>query len=93
MIARYHRFRVAGVDRLLAPLILSGVGDLVDQGVLEAQDLASLEQLLASGAGWPYHHHHIHISYSWWSGKRLAELPGVGCGWRMPGDAPPSTPN
>jgi hypothetical protein len=89
MVARYGRFRVAGVDQLLAPLILDGAAELVDQGVLEAEDLQSLEQRVAYGEGWPFHHHHMHISFHWWFNKAgQRPQPAVGCGWRMPGDAP-----
>lgn len=88
ILARHERFRVAGVDRLIGPLIHDGVAELVAQGVLTAQDRLTLQSKIAYGPGWPYHHHHIHVSFAWWPGKRPVQPVAAGCGFRMAADRP-----
>jgi len=80
------RFRVAGIDQVIAPLLISAAQDLRDTGVITNDEYNNLS--LAYGSGWPFHHHHIHLSFNWWSQGYFAPItkPQVGCGFRMQGD-------
>ena len=90
ILADNPRFRVAGVDQMIAPLILAELKKQKDQGWISATAYNRLAGgSLAYGSGWPYHHHHVHVSFKWWSqGLTLIYEPPIGCGFRMPGDRP-----
>lgn len=89
-IADNPRFRVAGVDQMIAPLLLEELKKQRDLGWISLTAYNRLKGgALAYGSGWPYHHHHIHISFKWWSqGLGVSWQPPIGCGFRMPGDQP-----
>jgi len=85
------RFRVAGVDKMIAPLILGELENQKDKGWITESVYTNTVASIAYGSGWPFHHHHIHVSFKWWSqGLTMTMEPPVGCGFRMPGDGPMS---
>jgi hypothetical protein len=66
------RTRVVGVDKVIAPFILSAAQDLSklpegDPKKISAAQYQGFVARMAHGDGWPYHHHHIHLSMRWWS--------------------------
>ena len=81
-----NRFRVAGADKLIAPLILEAIDDLKNSGAISSSLATKTKNSLAYGDGWPFHHHHLHLSFKWWSQRDHEEEPPIGCGFRMPGD-------
>lgn len=88
-LAESDRFRVAGCDQKIAPLLLAELKAQREAGKITqaAYNKLSLGGL-AYGSGWPFHHHHLHLSLNWW-GTRDAPAPReapIGCGYRMPGD-------
>jgi hypothetical protein len=90
-LAEYPRFRVAGADKLIAPLILAEAKSQKDKGWFTSSTYNTLVKKLAYGSGWEFHHHHIHISFLWWnqtSALKVKKEPATGCGFRMPGDGP-----
>jgi hypothetical protein len=81
------RFRVVGVDQLLAPLILAQLKQQADAGWISAASYNKLKNgALAYGDGWPFHFHHMHVSLLWWSERGHRPDGPIGCGYRMPGD-------
>ena len=87
------RFRVAGVDHIIGPLIEEAALQLKDDGIISEDEYNNLSNMLAYGEGWPFHHHHIHLSFKWWDqteGSNLMPIdsPPIGCGFRFPGDGP-----
>ncbi len=85
-LAESDRFRVAGMDKLIAPLVLEALADLKNNGDISTQLYNKTKGALAYGDGWPFHHHHIHVSLKWWSQRDHALEPPIGCGYRMAGD-------
>jgi hypothetical protein len=87
-LAESSRFRVAGADVLIAPLLLDELKKQKDKGWITTTAYNKLAGgSLAYGDGWSFHHHHIHVSLKWWSqGKPGGKEPALGCGFRMPGD-------
>ena len=72
--------RVIGVDPEIASAILSAANGLRSQGVLSQSEVTRLDNYMAYGEGWPFHHHHMHFSWDWEDGYegRSAETPD-GC--------------
>lgn len=71
------RTRVVGVDKVIAPLLAKAAAALHarpngDPKKISASQLASFDDKMAYGSGWPYHHHHIHLSMKWWTTKKAA---------------------
>lgn len=85
-LAESGRFRVAGVDKLIAPLIIEAMTDLKNSGAISAALYNKAKNAMAYGDGWPFHHHHIHVSLKWWSQRGHGAEPPIGCGYRMAGD-------
>ena len=85
-LAESGRFRVAGIDKLIAPLIIEALGDLKNSGAISAALFSKAKNAMAYGDGWPFHHHHIHVSLLWWSQRGHDNEPPIGCGYRLPGD-------
>ena len=105
MLNRSPRVRVIGVDKLLAPLIIAEANRQKAAGTITSALAQRVIASLAYGDGWPFHHHHMHVSMRWWdddaptpsglaafrsAGKN--HTPALGCGYRMPGDGPLSSP-
>jgi hypothetical protein len=86
MLAASSRFRVAGMDQLIAPLVEEAIDDLVQQGAITQVQANMAKNKLAYGDGWPFHHHHIHVSLKWWSQRGHREDYPIGCGYRFPAD-------
>ena len=91
----HPRLRVIGVDEKLAPLIQNEAKRQRDAGDITPAQYSNLVANMAYGEGWPFHHHHMHVSMRWWgedapqpNGLVAFPEPPVGCGYRMPGDAP-----
>ena len=84
ILADSPRFRVAGVDKLLGPLIEGALLDLKNSGKITSTQYNKAKNGLAYGDGWPFHHHHIHLSLKWWSQRH--DEPPIGCGYRFKGD-------
>lgn len=86
------RFRVAGVDQVIGPLIEEKALQLRDDQIISDDEYNNLSNILAYGEGWPFHHHHIHLSFKWWeagTGYMMSvQTPPIGCGFRFPGDGP-----
>ncbi len=86
------RFRVAGVDQVIGPLIEETALQLKNNGIISDDEYNNLSNMLAYGDGWPFHHHHIHLSFKWWqtetSKMMSVDSPRIGCGFRFPGDGP-----
>ena len=87
------RFRVAGVDQVIGPLIEEVALQLKNDGIISNDEYNNLCDMLAYGDGWPFHHHHIHLSFKWWDQTETSNLmpidsPLIGCGFRFPGDGP-----
>ena len=86
------RFRVAGVDHVIGPLIEETALQLNKDGIISDEQYNNLSNMLAYGDGWPFHHHHIHLSFKWWeteaSKMMSVDSPRIGCGFRFPGDGP-----
>jgi len=85
-IAVNPRFRVAGMDKLIAPLVLDELEKQKKAGTITATEYYMASNGLAYGDGWPYHHHHIHVSFDWWYGRSGHKPAPIGCGFRMAGD-------
>jgi hypothetical protein len=85
-LAANPRFRVAGMDKLVAPLVLAEMKKLKDNGMLTSSEYYQGSNGIAYGDGWPFHHHHIHVSFDWWYGRDAKPAGPIGCGFRMPGD-------
>jgi hypothetical protein len=86
------RFRVAGVDHVIGPLIEETALQLREDQIISDDEYNNLSNMLAYGEGWPFHHHHIHLSFKWWEAgtgymMSVETLP-VGCGFRFTGDGP-----
>jgi hypothetical protein len=86
MLAQSDRFRVAGADKLIAPLILEALEDLKTSGVISTQLFDKTAGSIAYGDGWPFHHHHIHVSFKWWSQREHKHDPPIKCGYRTEDD-------
>jgi hypothetical protein len=86
------RFRVAGVDHVIGPLIEETALQLKDNKIISDDEYNNLSNMLAYGEGWPFHHHHIHLSFKWWEAETTqmmsVDSPPIGCGFRFPGDGP-----
>ena len=80
------RMRVAGADKLIAPLIIDALKDLKNKGDISTALYNKTVSQLAYGDGWPFHHHHIHVSLKWWSQRDDDVHRPIGCGFRMAGD-------
>jgi hypothetical protein len=106
MLNRSPRVRVIGVDKLLAPLLVAETDRQRAAGTLTNELAQRVIANLAYGDGWPFHHHHMHVSLRWWGDDAPAspsglaavttegsgKTPAIGCGYRMPGDGPLSSP-
>jgi hypothetical protein len=86
------RFRVAGVDHVIGPLLEETALQLNKDGIISHEEYNNLSNMLAYGEGWPFHHHHIHLSFKWWETESTAMMSvdslSIGCGFRFPGDGP-----
>ena len=86
------RFRVAGVDRVIGPLIEETALKLKNDGIISDDEYNNLSNMFTYGEGWPFHHHHIHLSFKWWESEATTMMsvdsPPIGCGFRFPGDGP-----
>jgi hypothetical protein len=86
------RFRVAGVDKVIGPLIEETALKLKNDGIISDDEYNNLSNMFTYGDGWPFHHHHIHLSFKWWetgaNELMSVDSPPIGCGFRFPGDGP-----
>ncbi len=72
--------RVIGVDTMIATELMSAANALRSQGVVTQSEVTRLDNYMAWGEGWPFHHHHMHFSWDWEDGYegRSADAP-EGC--------------
>ena len=72
--------RVIGVDTMIATELLAAANSLRAQGVVTQSEVTRLDNYMAWGEGWPFHHHHMHFSWDWEDGYegRSADTP-EGC--------------
>ncbi len=72
--------RVIGVDTMIATELLAAANALRSQGIVTQSEVTRLDNYMAWGEGWPFHHHHMHFSWDWEDGYegRSVEAP-EGC--------------
>ncbi len=64
-LARDPRFRVAGVDRVIGPIMQKQAETMRDAGEITPAEYDAYVKHVTWGDGWPAHHHHLHLSMAW----------------------------
>jgi len=61
-LTRDPRFRAAGVDRVIGPIMQKEAERQRDAGIITSAELTAYTAHVVWGDGWPAHHHHLHLS-------------------------------
>jgi len=61
-LARDPRFRVAGIDQVLGPIMRDEAARMRTEGLITDVELSAYNTHVVWGSGWPAHHHHLHLS-------------------------------